>query len=261
MEKDLFLKDYLVSRLISFGKEVDGYGHIYFRANEDLLDTFLDVDFANKDVFSVQGSSDQVLTARYLGASRVDSFDYNRLPLYYFYLRIWAIDYKDALYPEIFKGNNWLRSLLKMVKPRTGMEAKALKFFADHIKDRTNLSRLFYDIDKQPEGRTIYTKASELKDCTSPVLDFYNYNLFEAIYHEITYDILLISNILEWARNDPKKLEIARDNIYRLLKPGGIVICSNLINQPQKDIDQEIEIFSDGFTYDKKDKTYTFTKI
>ena len=36
MEKDIYLKDYLVSRIISFGKEIPGYGKVYYRTNEDL---------------------------------------------------------------------------------------------------------------------------------------------------------------------------------------------------------------------------------
>ena len=93
MEKDIYTKDYLVSRLISMGKTVDGYCKLYYQANENLVD-FLDVDFASKDVFSVLASSDQVLTARYLDAHKVDAFDFNRLTLNYFYLRIWSLQYK-----------------------------------------------------------------------------------------------------------------------------------------------------------------------
>lgn len=37
MEKDIYLHDYLVSRLISMGKEVKGYKEIYYQTNEDLI--------------------------------------------------------------------------------------------------------------------------------------------------------------------------------------------------------------------------------
>lgn len=193
MEKDIFLKDYLVSRLISFGKEVDGYSRIYYQTNEDLFDTYLDTEFEGKEVLSVLASSDQVLTARYLGASKVDAFDRNRLALYYFYLRIWSIEYKDELYPLILNGNRtWLKELLKLVKPRNEKEQKALEFFKRHINEHTRLENLFYDIDAQPKGDTIFRKPRELEDCTSPDLDFFDIDLFRDFYTETSYDILLI---------------------------------------------------------------------
>ena len=75
---DIYLKDYLVSRIISFGKEIPGYGRVYYRTNEDLDTIYRDLDFHKKKVLSVLASGDQVFTARYLGAEQVDSFDKNR---------------------------------------------------------------------------------------------------------------------------------------------------------------------------------------
>ena len=66
MDKDIYLKDYLVSRILSFGKEVPGYGRVYYRTNEDLVDMYRDIDFEGKKVHSVLASSDQVFTSRFL---------------------------------------------------------------------------------------------------------------------------------------------------------------------------------------------------
>ena len=228
MEKDIFLKDYLVSRVMSMGKVVDGYSRLYYKANEDLVDQCLDVDFYHKDVLSVLASSDQVFTARYLEANTVDAFDFNRLTVYYYYLRIWSLKYKNELYPLVLDENNkWLATLLRLVKPSTKMEQKALEFFKNHVKEDTNFINLFYEVDKQPIGRTLYK----------------------------VYDILLISNILEWANGDKDKLQIAKDNLSRLLKKDGVVICSKLTNQ-SKEVDQEKDIFSDSFTYDEEHRIY-----
>ena len=97
MDKDIYLKDYLVSRVISFGKEIPGYGRVYYRTNEDLDTIYRDLDFHKKKVLSVLASSDQVFTARYLGAEQVDSFDKNRLTIYYYYLRKYDV-YDFLLY-------------------------------------------------------------------------------------------------------------------------------------------------------------------
>ena len=116
MEKDIYLKDYLVSRIISFGKEIPGYGKVYYRTNEDLETIYKDLDLHKKKVLSVLASSDQVFTANYLGAEQVDSFDKNRLTLYYYYLRKWSIKYRRELHPKVLKGNKWLKNLLELVK-------------------------------------------------------------------------------------------------------------------------------------------------
>ncbi len=255
MERDIYKKDYIASRLISMGKQVDGYTQIYYKTNENLID-YLDIDFCDKKVFSVLGSSDQVFTARYLEAAEVDAFDTNRLALYYFYLRVWSIKYRVELYPFVFNGDKWVRNLINLVQPESEQEEKALEFFKRHKQDRTHFNRLFYDVDAQPEGQTLYTKADEIWDCVQTPLNFYHLNLFEEFDIGKQYDILLISNILEWARGDKTKLQIAKDNIGRLLSKDGVVICSNLINRTLND---EIELFSD-YDFNRTGTTYTYQK-
>ena len=255
MKKSIYEKDYLVSRLISMDKQVDGYTKIYYQANENLID-YLDVDFSDKRVFSVLASSDQVLTARYLDAKNVDSFDFNRLTLYYYYLRIWSIKYANSLYPQVLNNNQWLINLLKLVKPNSKEEKEALFFFIKHIKYHTDISRLFFDIDAQPIGKTIYTKPEELIDYIDQPLNFHHIDLFKPFELPSTYDILLISNILEWARGDKTKLQIAHDNISRLLSTDGTIICSNLIN---RSLAQEQQIFSD-YEYEKVGTTYIYKR-
>ncbi len=259
MTKDIYDKDFYASRIISFNNQLEGYDRVYYKTTEDLTD-LLDIDFYNKDVLTVLGSSDQYLTAKYLDANIVDSFDKNRLTLYYFYLRIWTLKYSKYLYPQVLDNNTWLTELLKIIKPSTLMEKRALDYYKRHIIENTNLYNLFYNLDLQPEGKTIFTKNEELQDCLDSNLVFYIIDLFEKVNIDKTYDILLISNILDWARNDPKKLEIARNNIHKLLRKDGVAMCTRLINKPDKEIEKEKEIFSDLFTYEKHNKSYSYTK-
>ena len=133
-----------------------------------------------KEVLSVLASSDHVLTARYLEAKKVDAFDNNRFTLYYFYLRIWSIKYMNALYPDI-ENRSFLKELLTKVKPSTEIERKVLLFYRKHYNNHTDFYYLFNRIEKQSEGRTLFTKASELEGCLSPNLNFYQYDLL--IYH------------------------------------------------------------------------------
>ena len=260
MEKKDVLKDYLISRLISQNKIVDGYGKLYYQVNEDLIDTCLDVDFYDKDVLAVLYSGDQVLTSRFLEAKNVDAFDNNRLTLYYFYLRLWTIKYRDSLYPNVFEGNTWLARLLRKVEPQNNNELCALLFFKKHLEGNTRLDNLFYQIDAQPQGKTLYTSAEELQDCLSPNLDFFHVDLFSPLKAKKAYDIILMSNILDWAKNDPTRLENAKDNLVRLLNDDGTIICSSLVRNDENSFSQEREIFSDDFEFNGGIQGYTYTR-
>lgn len=261
MEKSLFLKDYLASRLISQNKSIDGYGRIYYKANEDLINPCLDVDFQNKDVLAVLSSADHVLTARFLDANNVDAFDINRITIYYFYLRIWTIKYRNTLYPKILNGDkNWLGSLLSQITPTNSAEKNALDFFKKHLKDNTNLINLFYDVDVQPKGQTLYTSPSDLEDCLYPDLNFYQIDLFKKFHLHDTYDIIMISNILEWAHNDASKLTIAAENLGTILRSGGSVLCSSLIHRSLESLAKEKEIFSDLFYFDGNPQSYQYIR-
>lgn len=255
-----FLKDYLASRIICEDKKVNGYDKVFYKTNEDLLDIYLDIDFYDKDVLSVQASGDQVLTARFLDAKNVDSFDINRLTLYYFYLRLWSIKYRDRLYPEVEDGNKWMKRLIREVEPGSEMEKKALDFYKMHLKKNTNIENMFFAIEAQEKGKTLFTKAEELKDNLSPKLRFKEMDLFKKNKVNRKYDIALISNILEWAKNDDKKLETACDNLDRMLNKDGVVVCSNLIYRTMFDKDRERDIFSKSFDCERKGRSYIYRK-
>ena len=167
----------------------------------------------------------------------------------------------DSLYPNI-ESNIFMTTLLSKVVPTSKFEKCALDFYKRHIKEETNLVKLFYDIDAQPKGKTIYNSANELKEIIQESIDFYNMNLFESNSIDKTYDIIIISNILEWARNDINKLEQAKENLSKLLSPNGIVICSALLNRPEELRKKEYELFSSNFEVEEhmECKNYLYFK-
>ncbi len=262
MNKDIFLKDYLASRIIIDGKDVNGYGLVYYKNNEKIIDDLLSIDFENKDVLSVLSSSDQLLMFRALESKKVDTFDFNRLTIYYYYLRKWSIKYMNKLYPLV-DDNNWLKELISKVKTNDDLEKKAINFFKLHLKEDSNLLHLFYDIDIQREGETLFNNASMAKKYVNTDLVFYNYDLFREINNTINnkYDYIYISNILEWARGDIKKIENAKKNLDKLLKNRGTIICTKLINRNKSNILSERQIFDSNYDFkeffDKKVYTYT----
>ena len=243
MLKGIYYKDYLVSRVLSQGKLVDGYDRVYYQTNEDLKEPLKNINFKGNDVLTVLASSDHVFTSRFLGARKTDAFDFNRLTIYYYYFRKWTIKYMQELLPDVW-NTKWIKDCLSKVKPESQMEALALEYYKNHVKDHTNFVNLFYDMDAQPEGHTIYTHYSDLEPYVDEPLNFKHMNLFVPQEPDKTYDIAMVSNVFDWARGDEHKLKVARNNLYKLLNRDGIVICSNIVS---RDLKQEERIFEDGF--------------
>ena len=254
-------KDYLASRVIADGKRLDDYTRIYFKTNEDLVHSYQKVDFKDKDVFSVLASSDQVFTARLLGARNVDSFDKNSLSLYYYYLRSWVIIYMNQIYPTQILDENYqfLSELLKQVDPKSVDEEKALRFWKEHFKQHTDLVKLFFEDTR--EGKTFFSKASDLVDVVEEEMDFQTMNIFQPIECNSSYDIVLLSNIIEWARGSDEKILCIRDNLNQLLRTNGIVLCTGLINRYPEKIAREREIFDSNFEFiDYGNQGYAYQK-
>lgn len=264
MEKDIYFKDYLASRVIMDDKMVNGYDKVYYQINEDISDVLLGEDFTDKDVLSVLASADQYFMFKALDAKKVDSFDFNRLTMYYYFLRKWAIKYNNDVYPDIFYDDSYVENLLEKVEVSSDLEKKALDFFKRHVSNGSDFSKFFYDVDAQPYGNTLFQNVRQLKKIVDSDFTFYNMDLFRNNRDLITkkYDYLYISNILDWAREDSSKITIAKDNLLSLLKDNGKVICSRLVNRSKSGVLSEREIFDENFQlYEFADgKNYIYIK-
>lgn len=264
MEKDIYFKDYLASRVIMDDKIIDGYDKVYYQINEDISDVLLGEDFTDKDVLSVLASADQYFMFKALDAKKVDSFDFNRLTMYYYFLRKWSIKYNNDVYPDIFYDDSYVENLLEKVEVSSDLEKKALDFFKRHVSNESDFSKLFYDVDAQPYGNTLFQNVRQLKKIVDSDFTFYNMDLFRNNRDLITkkYDYLYISNILDWAREDSSKITIAKDNLLSLLKDNGKVICSRLVNRSKSGVLSEREIFDENFQlYEFADgKNYMYIK-
>lgn len=249
MEKDIYFKDYLVSRVIMDDKIIAGYDKVYYQINEDINDVLLGEDFTDKDVLSVLASADQYFMFKALDAKNVDAFDFNRLTMYYYFLRKWSIKYNNDVYPDIIYDDSYVENLLEKVEVSSDLEKKALDFFKRHVSNGSNFSKLFYDVDAQPYGNTLFQNVRQLKKIVDSDFTFYNMDLFRNNRDLITkkYDYLYISNILDWAREDSSKITIAKDNLLSLLKDNGKVICSRLVNRSKSGVLSEKEIFDENF--------------
>ena len=205
------------------------YDKIYSSANDsiDYIMPLLNVE--KKDILTVLGSSDQAFHFYDNGASNVDLYDINKLTIYYYYLRTWIIKYNNSFYPEYTKVKNlneYLEIILNKVKPLNNKEEAAYKYWKKLIS-RTNRSiesNLFHRDYCYP-GNEIYD-LDNLKERIPQEANFYNINLAGNVNLIKKYDVIFISNIIEWVLEDKWDIEKLVNNLYKLLKENGKVVCT-----------------------------------
>ena len=95
-------------------------------------------------------------------------------------------------------------------------------------------------------------------DITLP--DGNGFDLFEKQKAKKQYDIILLSNILDWARDDPKKVRMVAENLAKLTRKNGIVICSNLIYRMSDQLLREEETFSPYFEKESRKDSYIYLR-
>lgn len=227
--------------------EDNKYGKLFFHTNEDFDRLFENIDFKEKNVLSVLSSADQMFMAYNLGANRVDVFDKNRLTLYYYYFRNWAIKYYGNVYPYMILYNDYkkMERLLNIVQVKSRQEKKALLFWKRLCKDKYLFSSLFIeDIDSMP-----FEDCEELKKIIDKDIKFYNVDFFKKVRIKNKYDIIIFSNILEWSGESERKLTVARDNLNNLVNDNGLVICSELKYRMCQYKRDERRIFEENFSF------------
>ena len=212
----------IVSKLID-GKEYNNYGKIFYSSSENLDEIFNVIDVKDKNVLTIMGSSDQYFYAYYYGARNVDSFDINKFSKYYYYLRLWGINYLDEFYPDL-SNHKYIYSLLKLVKCNSEDEEEAYSFWNNYIRyifpfDNENFfyvgSNILRDIDINKLKNVINGKSN----------NFYHTNIKDK-FTDSKYDVIMLSNMLEFCSD---YLYLTRDNLYNLLSDNGIVVCSNIL--------------------------------
>lgn len=233
---------------------IRGYGKVYRNTNERLAKILTSYNFQDKNVLSVVASSDHVFSSYYLGARNVDTFDSNIFAYFYFFLKKWnlmkykksyisarnsdlisCLDEHNNKDEELFAYEFW-----RKVFERISTSLYYSKFFYKDVIDRS----LPYDGNEEQLAKIICDKSP----------NFTNLNLFEDINIGKKYQVIVLSNILEYMYEiDDSKLEtLVSHNLDKLLTDDGIIISSNIL-----DYDYEFNpIFEDGFIYEEGPKDY-----
>ena len=254
--EDEILYDIYRAFKVEFGKEYRDCRRIYPNTNEDLNALFKNFTVKDKDVFSVLGSSDQVLSCFYLGAKSVDSFDVNKLTIYYYYLRKWLITYlrEEYIKEEYFKNGKYLIELIVGINPISEDENKAKLFWLNYLARRERIDKELF-LHTHNNYKNVFDNDLENLSHKIKDLRFYNYDFSKKIVLNKKYDVIILSNILECLEN-PKELLVARDNIENLLKDDGICVCSHVMETKENDFHkEEIKVMTSGnlIEYDFED--------
>lgn len=200
--------------------------------NENLTAIFGQFDFQGKEVLSVLSSSDQMMSSYYLGAKNVDTFDNNITTYLFYYLKKWCMEYTGKSF--LSASNMELLDCLDLHGDNEVEKNVALFWKKILINLRVPLkeSALFYTNYSEswdvPYSSDVSRMNGIIKD-KDP--NYQEMDIFSENESSKQYDIIVLSNILEYAYDsDDKKIyrNIMR-NLEGALKEDGIVICSSLI--------------------------------
>ena len=223
---------------ISKTNKINRNMYIYDQTNEDLATLFSIYNFKDKDVLCVLASSDQLLSCYYQGARSVDTFDKVYLSFFYYYLRRWNLENNNSIYPDsnlYYDGDKKIYEMIKSVVPINKEEYNAKLFWLLYLENNgyklspSLCERAIASFDKPFANNQ--QDIDILKKRLSENIFFKWMDLFHPTGNvKKKYDVLILSNMLEYAKNI-KQLINARDNIESFLKDDGIAICSYKRNQ------------------------------
>ena len=222
------------------GKFCENVDRIYFSSNENLKLLFDNINVKDKDVFCVLASSDQLFYSYYNGAKNVDTYDINKLTLYYYYLRKWVIQYSNCYYPDERLGNEYIYNILSKVKVKSQEEEDAYNYWMIYVRTVFNYMthKIFFKSSYIDKNRI--SDVNKIKDIVSDIdLSFRNIDISsDDLNINKKYDVIITSNISEYFFDNVVKINNYRINMNNLLKEDGVIVSSlifsNYVNSVEK---------------------------
>ena len=269
--------------IITIGNNIDNKIYdenniIYVNTNENLTEIFDNIDVKDKKVLTVLGSSDQLLSCLYNDAKEVDTFDKSYVANYYYYLRKWLIEYKNELYPSkkfLYDNAYDLYKFIFELVPKTKEERKARIFWLVYFEtNKYKCSKYLFE-DRYCKGNTPFENDIDtIREKLPKKLKFYGMDIFEEIDIDKTYDVIILSNMLEYDNSIERKNTL-RKNLEKLLNDNGIVVCSykttqklsnfhleerDILTQNKLVLDREFKCY-EPLIGSEKELAYTYRKI
>lgn len=224
--------------------------YLYDRTNENLTEFFKIYQsfIYNKDVLSVLASSDQLLSCKLLKCRSVDAFDRVYISLYYYYLRKWLILHNNSFYPSykfFYDGDKELYELILSINPESRDEEEAQLFWKKYMEyNNYKTDDYLFCIAVCDQPKPFDRKINIVKTFFDNPLRFYCFDIFSKVPINKRYDVIILSNMLEYHKNN-EQLIMARDNIESLLKDDGLVLCSyKIYDHNSKEHLEEVDILT-----------------
>lgn len=228
----------------------NAFEKIYVVSNERVDLVFSGIDFREKEVLSVLSSADHVFSEYFLGALRVDTFDINQLTKYYYYLRKWYLVYTGIDIPY-GRTNEELLGVLELVEGKSPEEIEALSFWRYLGKRSSNVlsNGLFTGgVSTRRNVPYMFSLDKLCDDIKDKEVNFTKLDMFRSFDMEREYDIIVTSNILDYA-SSIRKLEVCCENLERHLKPEGIVVCSYSLVSDADSFKRQRKVFERKFDF------------
>ena len=226
MTKEEVNIDFIRTKLmIKKGIERDNYAKVFPNTNENLKRILENFDIEGKKVLTTLASGDQALNFLNRKAASVETFDINKLTIYYYYIRIWSIIYFDSYYPI-----ESLSDLLDKVKPKNESEKDAYIYWTKYLDEFGNRIKFFHNgyNSQAPQVAKIKDLSYLQERLKREKIIFYNFNISDEIKLNKKYDIIYTSNVQRWIPRYNGTIDMYRDNLDLLLEDDGYIICSNV---------------------------------
>lgn len=245
-------KDIEYADTICNGLNDERFGFVYSRTNENLIRLFDTVNVLDKDVYTVLSSADIFFSAYGEGAKRVDCFDINPITYRYLHLRKWLLKFK-AIDADGYSKSELLW-IINHIQHFTSLdEQESTLFWKDYINKIKNVhfySNILFEYIEKPD--VPYKQKIEmilkLLEVVEPKFD--NIDICSPLRIDVPnkYDRIFLSSILDYNR-EPEKLQIAYDNLLKILKDSGSIICTHY--SQYKELSMEKDMFSQDFDYEE----------
>ncbi len=247
------------------------YDHIsqcYAFSNEDLNWYYPLFDIRGKDILTVCGSGDQVLSAILYDANSVDVFDCNKLAYYHLMLKISAIkslDYKDFIkFYMLEKFEDERRNYCNVIEKNISDENVRL-FWGQIFLDKDNLSHCFIGNRVNPNmfSKEIpYLNKKEYNILKSKLdtakINFKNVDIFKTVdVFNKKYSFVNLSNILYYILDKQAYIHFIHLLSSERLKENGSILLNYYWDDSLPDVRNEIvyqNINSESYKSDYDDR-------
>ncbi len=232
---------------------------IYPWSNENIKNYYNYYDLEGKKVLCPTGSGDHAIKSIEGGASKIDCVDINPLTKYYQALKLaFLSNYNEEKFWQQFKNNSRqiLNPKINLEDIKDFLDEDTYVFWSNIINQKAfNNNRNLFRFDGEPTPLKLdYNKAKNNIDnaiitCYDDDIKFFIKDIDEK------YDVIFLSNILEW-QNERNKQSIIED-CFDILEPNGVIydaICRRNFNNTTEYNNLEKKIptkFYDSITVEK----------